>query len=877
MRTAHAPSNGRATASLVRLLGPVDVVDDAGSVHAPGSPIRSTLLALLALESGRVVDADQLLDRTWGGRPPDSGLRALRFHISRLRAELDTPDVIVTAGHGYRAEVTTDVDLVQEGLSGDADVTPLLGLWRGPPLVDCLHVTAVEHEQQRLGELRLTLSERHFHDRLADDDTTIVGDLTGLCLEHPTRESLWAILVAAHYQAGDQAQALRTYDQLCRRLRDELGVSPTPQLRDLQRRILEHDVPVPSPPRAAVSDGPGHLPPTSSDLVGRRSDLRRLGGLLDRHRLVTVLGAGGVGKTRLALEAAGERRARHADGVWFCDLSSIDAVDSVPFVVAEVLGVNEHRGRSMTDGLLDWVGDRQMLLVLDNCEQVAPAVRDLVGVLLATSAGVRVLATSREPLRHEAEQRFPLGPLDADTDGVDLFLQRALLNNPALEREPHDAAIVEICRLVDGIPLAVELAAARTAALTPQAIARLLAARHDLLSDARGPRPDRQRTLGATIEWSTSSLTDGQRRTLSRMAIFSGGFDLSAAEAVCAAGSETTSELVDTLTTLVECSLVEMTSQTPTARYRILEPIRQHVLRELPSAQRHELGGRHARWYARRARALQDALLSPDEPAAMVETTVELANLRQAHRWAIEHEPPTAGRLVSGLVHYEISRLHTEITEWFDQTLAVLDPDDPWYHPTLAGATLGWMLQSRIDDVRRACQAIDETRISPFLRDNAAMAAANQARWAGDLGPMERLAERALADGDLFMAVLALGNVGRADAAMSVAIRSGIPSAIAYANMHAARVAAQESRDVDAEQALGEAIAAARSVSAWMPLSRALVQWVKVAERLGLDGEAIERARAESLELYERSGVSERLWTAMVERDSPEASGVGLA
>ncbi len=789
------------------------------------------------------------------------------------------PHVIVTAGHGYRAEVTTDVDLVRQGLSGDAEVTPLLGLWRGPPLVDCLHVTAVEHEQRRLSELRLSLAERHFNDRLAADDMTIVGDLTGLCLEHPMRESLWAILVTAHYQAGDQAQALRTYDQLCRHLRDELGVSPTPQLQDLQHRILEHEVPapVPSPSRAAVDDVRGHLPPTSSDLIGRRSDLRRLGGLLDRHRLVTVLGAGGVGKTRLALEAAGERRARHADGVWFCDLSSVDAADSVPFVVAEVLGVNEHRGRSMTDGLLDWISDRQLLLVLDNCEQVAPAVRDLVDLLLAASADVRVLATSREPLRDEVEQRFPLGPLDPDTDAVDLFLRRAVLNNPSLERAPHDAAIVEICRLVDGIPLAVELAAARTAALTPQAIAVLLAARHDLLSDARGPRPDRQRTLAATIQWSTSSLSDDQRRTLSMMAVFSGGFDLPAAEAVCAAHSETISELVDTLTALVECSLVEMTSQIPAARYRILEPIRQHVLRELPGAQRHDLGGRHARWFARRAQELQDALISPDEPAAMVETTAELANFRQAHRWSIEHEPSTAGRLVSGLAHYEISRLHTEITEWFDQTLAVLDPGDPWYHPTLAGATLGWMLQSRIDDVRQACRAIDETRISPFLRDQAAMAAANQARWVGDLGPMERLAERALAGGDPFMAVLALGNVGRAHEAMSVATRSGIPSAIAYANMHAARVAAQESRDVDAEQALTEAIAAARSVSAWMPLSRALVQWVKVAERLGLDGDEIERARAESVELYERSGVSERLWTAMVERDSPEDPGVGLA
>ena len=462
---------------MVRLLGPVDVIDGAGVVREPGSPIRSTLLALLALDAGRVVDADQLLDLAWDGQPPDSGLRALRFHISRLRAELGAPDPIVTVGHGYRAEVTTDVDLVLQGLSGDAEVTPLVGLWRGPPLADCVHVTAIEHEQQRLGELWLALAERHYRERLDADDMTIVGDLTGLCLEHPMRESLWAILVTAHYQAGDQAQALRTYDQLCRHLRDELGVSPTPLLQDLQHRILEHDVSTPtsSSTPAPAAEPRGRLPTTSSEFIGRRTDLRRLGGLLDRHRLVTVLGAGGVGKTRFALEAAAARRETYGDGVWFCDLSSVDVAESVPFVVAQVLDVNEHGGRSMTDGLLAWINNKQVLLLLDNCEQVAPAVRDLVGALLATSTGVRVLATSREPLRHEAEQRFPLGPLDADTDAVDLFCRRASLNNPTLDCHLHGAAISEACRLVDGIPLAVELAAARTGALVPAEIAARLA------------------------------------------------------------------------------------------------------------------------------------------------------------------------------------------------------------------------------------------------------------------------------------------------------------------------------------------------------------------------------------------------------------------
>lgn len=863
---------------LVRLLGPVDVIDDDGVVHTPASPLRRTLLALLALEPGRILSSDQLLDRAWNGDPPESGLRALRFHISKLRAELAIDDLIVTAGSGYRLVADTDLALVGElPVAGTGGLDEALRWWRGPPLDDTTACTTLEHALRQIDELHLTLTEMWYRRHLADGEATIIADLTRLCLQHPLRESLWSVLIEAHYRAGHQAEALRSYERLRLELRDELGVEPCEDLRQLERGILVHDVAEPThepgPSGTDQLEQKGSLPESNDGFLGRAADLATLEQLLGSSRLVTVLGPGGVGKTRLVRELAAHRSAEHPGGIFFCDLSTITDGRSVPYVVAAAMDVNDQRHRSMTAAVTSWLGNRRALLIVDNCEHVRAAVREVVSAVLDACPRVQILATSRETLGHRREQRFTLGALDPGTDAVELFCVRASLANPGLDLAFQAPAIKSICRTLDGIPLAIELAAARAASLTPIEMVSRLASHSGLLTDPRGSRPDRQRTMSASINWSVGALDQNARRTLAALSVFAGGFTLSAAEAICTdVEHDPDVGFLVKLSWLVESSLIEMTPRmTGDGRYRILEPIRQHVARELSDDSSHELAHRHATWFATRSQQLQDELVSPDEARATDETTSEFANFRQAFIWALEYAPSTAGQLVSGLLHYYVSRMHTEIGDWYDQALAVLDEADPWYHPTLAGAAMAYFTRGRLADSKQARVRLDESKVSPFLRDNSAMTGAlADMRRGNDSGPMERLSARALTDGDWFMAVLALGIVGRVDEALAVATQSGIPSAIAYANLHCARRASNEGDDQCAQQHLARAIAAARSVKAWLPLARSLAQFTLVAERLGRPGPEIERARAECHAIVARSGTDERMWAAMVRHDSPQ-------
>ena len=313
----------------VRLLGPIDVIDDHGVVHTPGSPLRYTLLALLALKPCMLVDAEALLDRVWEGRAPASGLRALRFHISRLRSELGVADLIVTVGSAYRLDADTDLAGLADGLAADTDadtLAALLATRRGDPFLGASACSVLEHERRRLDELTLTITERLHRHRLAENDTSIIGDLTRLCLEHPVRESLWALLIRAHYLAGNQADALRTAATLRINLRDELGVDPSRELQQLELQILEHDLPDTAPTRDSLRIDssastlhdeevtPASMPrrlvdAARSSCVGRECEL---GVLQDawasvtagRRRLVLVSGEPGIGKTRLVAELA---------------------------------------------------------------------------------------------------------------------------------------------------------------------------------------------------------------------------------------------------------------------------------------------------------------------------------------------------------------------------------------------------------------------------------------------------------------------------------------------------------------------------------------------------------------------------------------------
>ncbi|HSP30285.1 MAG TPA: BTAD domain-containing putative transcriptional regulator, partial [Ilumatobacteraceae bacterium] len=314
----------------VRLLGPVDVMDDHGVVHTPGSPLRCTLLALLALQRCTAINTEVLLDRIWDGRPPASGLRALRFHISRLRSEVGIADLIVTVGSAYRLDANTDLVGLADGLAADTDagtLAALLATRRGDPFLGASACSVLDHERRRLDELTLTITERFYRCSLADGDTSVIGDLTRLCLDEPVRESLWALLIRAHYQAGNQADALRAATTLRINLRDELGVDPSRELQQLELQILDHDVPHTAPTRGPPRIGssaasnlrdeevaPTGLPrrlgdAARSSCVGRQRELEVLEDAwasvaAGRRRLTLVSGEPGIGKTRLVAELA---------------------------------------------------------------------------------------------------------------------------------------------------------------------------------------------------------------------------------------------------------------------------------------------------------------------------------------------------------------------------------------------------------------------------------------------------------------------------------------------------------------------------------------------------------------------------------------------
>ena len=408
---------------VVRLLGPVDVVDSSGARRALGSTLRRSLLALLALRAGEVLTADWLLEHTWAGAPPESGLRALRFHISRLRKELGDDDMIETRPGGYRLAISADqVDalVVEERVRAAkvqtdrrlaADMyAEALAMWRGVPFTDAAPCSVLDDEAARLGALRESITEDHFQALLdSGAGRELVADLSRATTQHPLRESLWSMLIVAQYRAGRQADALRSYEQMRAMLADSLGLDPSSELQDLQRRVLQHD------PLLVWDVGAGsenasmdrrlarvglrdNLPTPAAPLIDGSGRLGIVNELLSDHRLVTLTGTGGVGKSRLAIEL-GRSCLDHFDGgVWLVELAPVENADAVVPAVAAALSIRVQQGSTLVESIVDWFRGRELLLIIGNCEHVLDAVSELAMVVLARCPTVKLVTTSREPL-----------------------------------------------------------------------------------------------------------------------------------------------------------------------------------------------------------------------------------------------------------------------------------------------------------------------------------------------------------------------------------------------------------------------------------------------------------------------------------------------
>ena len=622
------------------VLGPLEASRDEEPVRLGGERQRA-LLALLLVHANELVTIDQLIDNLFGEQRSEAAVNAIRVAVSRLRHTLgddDGGDVLLTRPGGYLLRVAPEQldaarfehafrhgqQLLESGdpRAAGERLRGALALWRGPPLADLSMLACVQSEIRRLEEQRLmAVMARIDADLAVGAHAELLGELESLVESEPLQERLRGQLMLALYRAGRQPDALAVYRDTSDLLREELGLEPGHALRELERSILNQDVTLDPAP------SPGPLPPTGlpvpgTPFLGRVRELGEISALLKRSdtRLLTLTGAGGSGKTRLALRAAEARGQDYEGGPCFVGFADITDPDLIAPTICAALGVAERPGLTPVQRLERRVAGHRLLLVLDNLEQLAAGAA-LLGQLLAACAGLTLLVTSREPLHLSGERQYEVPALDLD-DAVDLLTTRARAIKPDAELEAELAAA--ICERLDRLPLAIELAAARTKALSPTELLARLDRSLPLLGGGPRDAPQRQRTLRATIDWSYALLNDQQQRLFARMAVFAGGCTLAAAEAVCQAD-------LDTLQTLVDRSLIRSDGK----RFWMLQTLREYAFERLEQTGEEEaLRRAHAEWLIELLE--QDELAPPRWPTERSRHHVlpERDNFRAALEWA---------------------------------------------------------------------------------------------------------------------------------------------------------------------------------------------------------------------------------------------------
>ncbi|HEX2285033.1 MAG TPA: BTAD domain-containing putative transcriptional regulator [Mycobacterium sp.] len=708
-----------------RVLGPVEVTDKSGKPVPLAGFRQRTLLACLLANAGGVVSGDRLANHLWGEGLPSDPVAALQSQVSRLRHRLGHDSGLETVGRGYRLRPAADeLDSdVFERLLAEADsmsdpgsalrvLDSALALWRGPAYGEETTDPDVAIAAEHLEQLRITALEQRAALLLAvGRPDEAAAEAAALVRVEPLRESAVEILVEAWYEAGRSSEALSAYESYRSRLAEELGVDPGAELRRLHLAVLRGE--------ADISRSRATLPRPMTSYIGRHAEVRDVTKHVRDNRLVTLTGPGGVGKTRLAIEVARRLAEELPDGVWFCDLSAIADAQAVPAVVAAILGIQRRHDRSLTDRLVEVLGGRRALLVLDNCEHVRDAAAALVQQVVEHTVKVHVLTTSREPLGVPGEQRIVVEPL-SEQDGARLFAERARAARPGLTLSSDDdlTAVRRICREVAGLPLGVELAASRAAARTPVEIAADLAGRADRLSATRAG-PDRHQSVAAVVDWSLDRLSESERDLAEHLAVFAGGCT---AESAAAVVGSAVAETADLLVALVDRSIVVPRPVRGYTRYAVLEPVRARAEHRL--AQRGLLATAHrahASYFADLAQRASAGMRTPEAAHWLHSLDNELANLRAACRWSLGTDGgETALRLLAPLYLYTWARMAVELGEWAE---AACTGPAAAGHPALSAVqAVAAMVACRRGDLTHARQLAEKATETADCPEGVALA-----------------------------------------------------------------------------------------------------------------------------------------------------------
>ena len=684
----------------VQVLGPVAIYRDGAQLDLRGKP--ALLVSLLVARAGDVVNVDSLIDGLWGEEPPATARKAVQVNVSNARRVLGAEFPLETARGGYRVarnRLSIDaqrflvaVDKAAELIDFSAEsavgvLNDALALWRGSPYASFADNEELLGQIVLLNEQRVRATRLLFDARLRlGEHTEVVGELDAATVEHPYDEDLRQLHMLALYRSGRQTEALRAFDHT-RELLIDAGLEPSPELKQLSDDILHHRDRLGGPADFSRSIRAGNLPVPRSELIGRDQQIARIKELLDEYRLVTLTGVGGVGKTSLALAAGRSCAAEYPDGCWLVELGNVLGPEHVTSALLDSFGIQPQRGTSAGDALRDALVGLRPLVILDNCEHVLRGAVEVTDRLLDEVPDITIIATSREGLGLRGEYQLTVPSLETrgpTSEAAELFRQRASENGWE-EVDGDETVIEELCSRLDGIPLAIELAAARTRSMTVAQLRDRLGDRFRLLKGVRRG-VERHQTLHAMLAWSYDLLAADEQTIFNRACVFTGSFDLSAAECVLSDRQVDGLSVGEHLGSLVNKSM--LTAER--GAFDMLETMRQFGEHEIGD---HDLvRNKHCGYYASFVVEAHDGHLGADEGVWSSRLEAAWSNVRAAFGWAMETGDTDAALTIVGhLGHGFINHPHAvEVYDWARRVIDVPgSADHPLYASCVGIAAIG--------------------------------------------------------------------------------------------------------------------------------------------------------------------------------------------